>query len=85
MAEIENLYILENYRIHFRFTDGLEKVVDFKPFITNNSLTKPLADYGYFQKVRLYEQGRGIYWPNGYDFDPTYLRDYVEGEVSAKA
>ena len=85
MIEIENFEVLENYRIRFRFTDGLEKLIDFKTYIKYTLLTKPLADFIYFKQVHLYELGSGIYWPNGYDFDPTYLRDYVEGEILAKA
>ena len=85
MTKIEKFEILDNYRIAFRFTDGLEKTIDFEPYIKENPLTKPLADLNYFKQVHLYEQGSGIYWPNGYDFDPTYLRDYVEGEILAKA
>lgn len=85
MATIESFDVKENYKILFRFSDGLEKMIDFKPYINDTPLTKPLADFEYFKQVHLYERGSGIYWPNGYDFDPTYLRDYVEGEVLAKA
>ena len=81
MAEIEKVDVLENYRIYFRFIDGLEKTIDFKPYIKDNPITKPLAELDYFRQVKIYERGAGIYWPNGYDFDPTYLRDYVDGEV----
>jgi len=79
MTTIEKFDVLENYHIYFRFTDGLEKIIDFGPYIKDNSITKPLAALDYFSQVRLYERGSGIYWPNGYDFDPTYLRDYVPG------
>lgn len=84
MAEIEAFEVLDQYRIFFRFSTGLEKIVDFKPYINDNPITKPLADYNYFRLVRLYERGSGIYWPNGYDFDPIYLRDYVPGDVVSK-
>lgn len=81
MVKIENFEVLENYLIRFRFADGLEKTIDFKPYINDNLLTKPLSDVGYFKQVNVYERGSGIYWPNGYDFDPTYLRNYVKGEM----
>ena len=77
MAEIEKVNVLEDYRIYFRFTDGLEKTIDFKPYIKDDPITKPLAAPDYFRQVKIYERGAGIYWPNGYDFDPTYLRYYV--------
>ena len=83
MAEIEKFEVLTNYRIYFRFADGLEKIVDFKPYINDNPMTKPLADLNYFRQVQLYERGSGIFWPNGYDFDPVFLKNYVDGEVLA--
>ena len=85
MATIEAFEVLDQYHIYFRFSTGLEKIVDFKPYIKDNPITKPLADYTCFRQVQLYEYGSGIYWPNGYDFDPTYLRDYVDGEILTKA
>ena len=85
MARIETFEVLDQYRILFRFSTGLEKIVDFKPYIKDNPITKPLSDHNYFRQVRLYERGSGIYWPNGYDFDPIYLRDHVPGEVVSKA
>lgn len=85
MAKIEAFEVLDQYRIYFRFSTGLEKIVDFEPYIKDNPVIKPLADYDYFRQVQLYESGSGIYWPNGYDFDPTYLRDYVDGEILTSA
>ena len=58
------------------FDDGIEKHIDFKPFIGDDQLTKPLNDFSYFSQVRIYENGRGIYWPNQFDFCPDFLHDY---------
>ena len=33
----------------------------------------------YFKKVRVYPDGRGLYWPNGYDMCPDHLRYHVPG------
>lgn len=78
MATIEQFEVLSTYHIWFRFADGVEKVVDFWPYIKkDNPISGPLTDEAYFRQVKLYERGAGIYWPNGYDFDPTYLRDHV--------
>ena len=84
MAEIEKFDVLGDYRIWFQFTDGLKKVIDFKPYIKGDPITRPLADLNYFNKAQLYERGAGLYWPNGYDFDPTYLRDHAKGETMAR-
>ncbi|WP_373515862.1 DUF2442 domain-containing protein [Persicitalea sp.] len=75
LAHILDIKVLDDYEIKFEFNDGVCKIIDFKPFIKNDSLTKPLADMDYFEKVKLYDRGRGIYWDNGYDFCPDYLRE----------
>lgn len=80
MISITKLKVLDNTKIHFNFSDGTEKTIDFKPFIGEDKLTKPLSDPAYFQMVELYENGRGIYWPNDYDFCPDFLRKYQPGE-----
>jgi len=77
MTKIEKLKVLENFKIYFLFSDKSEKIIDFKLFIGNDKFTKPLSIPEYFSQVKIYENGRGIYWPNGYDFCPDYLREYV--------
>ncbi len=76
MISIKNFRIVDDKKIHFNFSDGVEKVIDFNPFIGEDKLSKPLSDPAYFQKVELYENGRGIYWPNDYDFCPDFLYQY---------
>lgn len=78
MVEILNFQILDDHLIRFDFNDGTSKTVNFKPFIGEDSLTKPLADPDYFRQAKLYDRGRGIYWPNEYDVCPDFLRDYAE-------
>jgi len=78
MVKINSIQILDNYNIHFVFDDGCEKTIDFKPFIKDDPLTSKLAEMGFFKQVKLYENGRGIYWPNEYDFCPDNLRYYIE-------
>lgn len=63
-----------NYDILLTFNDGIVKTINFKPFIGDDELTKPLSEISYFKSVKLYDRGRGIYWENGYDFCPDFLR-----------
>lgn len=82
MISINEFKVVQDKKIHFRFSDGTEKTVDFLPFIGEDKLSKPLLDPVYFQKARLVENGRGIYWPNDFDFCPDFLRQYeVDEEV----
>lgn len=81
MIHITKFQVLEDKKIHFNFSDNTKKTIDFNPFIGEDNLSKPLADPAYFQKVELYEYGRGIYWPNGFDFCPDLLRKYQPEEI----
>lgn len=76
MIAITKIKVLDERKIYFKFSDGTEKTIDFTPFIKEDSLSEKLVDPAYFRKVALYEYGRGIYWPNEYDFCPDFLKQY---------
>ena len=79
MIKIEKIEVLDNFFVYFYFSDGSNKTVDFKPFIDkNNPLTSPLLNTNFFKQVKIYENGRGIYWPNEFDFCPDYLRYFTK-------
>lgn len=80
MISITIFEVLDDKKIHFKFSDDTEKTVDFAPFIGKDKLSNPLLDPVYFQKVDLYENGRGVYWPNDYDFCPDFLHQYQPNE-----
>lgn len=71
---IENVQVHENYQLTIQFTDGLVKRIDILPFI-KNGVSRELRDADYFKKVSV-ENGY-ITWPNGFDFCPEFLRNYV--------
>ncbi len=83
MIRITNLEVLNDKRIRFQFSDHQEKTIDFTPFIGEDALSGPLANADYFRKVKIYEDRRGIYWPNEYDFCPDFLYQYQPDEVAA--
>ena len=78
MVKIHKIEILPDYHIHFVFSDGHEKLIDLKPFIKKNTLTEQLSDSDYFNQVKIYDNGRGIYWPNSYDICPDNLRYFIK-------
>lgn len=86
MIKITKFKVLNKGMIHLNFSDGTEKTIDFAPFIREDKISKPLSDPSYFKKVESYENGRGIFWPNGYDFCPDFLRQYKPDrkEIPAK-
>ncbi|OFY67716.1 MAG: hypothetical protein A3H98_14760 [Bacteroidetes bacterium RIFCSPLOWO2_02_FULL_36_8] len=76
MNKIVRIKILNNYRIRLKFNDGISKTVNFLPFI-GKGFTKEILKLNYFKKATI-EPGGGIAWPNGYDFCPDFLKEYVE-------
>ena len=73
METIIEVKPLDNYNIWIRFSDNYDAVINIKPFISAGISTK-LLDYNYFKQVKIDEFG-GIYWDNGFDFCPNYLRE----------
>ena len=67
-----------NYIIEITFEDGFKGNLNMKPLI-RNGITKDLKDFEYFENVEIDDFG-GIYWPNGYDICPNYLRGIIEKE-----
>ncbi|MCC6864893.1 MAG: DUF2442 domain-containing protein [Ignavibacteria bacterium] len=78
MVKIIKIKLLQNYLIHFFFSDNTDKVIDLSKFIKENSINEVLKNKDYFAKVKLYDNGRGIYWPNGFDLCPDTLRYFTE-------
>ena len=78
MVKIIHLEVREQFQLHLVFDDGVEKTIDGTQFITKNTqLTTALADPFYFKQVRIYDNGRGLYWPNDYDICPDNLRYHI--------
>ena len=78
MIKIIKIELLDNYLIHIYFDDDTDKVIDIKGFIKEGSINESLNNVEFFNQVKIYDNGRGIYWPNGYDLCPDTLRYYTE-------
>lgn len=75
MGKIKKIQVLEDSKILFVFDDSSSKTIDFHGFIGKSRLTEPLLGKKYFNQVAVYENGRGIYWPNGFDFCADFLKE----------
>jgi hypothetical protein len=65
---------IKDYKIKLHFSDGVSKIVDFKPFLTSTrKIITPLIDTDYFKSF--YVDEITICWPNGLDFAPELLHD----------
>ena len=58
------------YRIAVTFSDGVEKTLDFVPWL-EGPVFEPLRDVVYFQ--RFFIDGGTVTWPNGADIAPETL------------
>jgi Protein of unknown function (DUF2442) len=72
MYETIEIKVLANYKIWVKFNDGEERVIDILPFL-NKGIAKELLDIKKNNEVKI-DSGGGIYWANGYDFCPNYLK-----------
>ena len=75
---------VSGYRLHIRFDDGLERVIDFEPVLWGE-LYGPLRQLEMFQTVRLDPEFKTLVWENGADFDPSILHDWPAHEGAWRA
>ena len=81
MHVVNQLKVLDQYRIWLKFSDGEDKIINFRPYL-GKGITEELLDYDKFSQVFI-EPGGGIAWKNGYDFCPNFLKE-IAGEKSEK-
>lgn len=75
MNKIIAFKILDDYQIWLQFQDGESKTIDFSTLI-GKGISEPLLDKDYFNQVSI-DNGGGLEWPNGMDFCPNFLKDYI--------
>jgi hypothetical protein len=68
------------YRLHVEFDNGDAGEVDLSKYLRFRGVFAPLADPGYFAKVRVDADGDTISWPNDADVDPVVLHHWVTGK-----
>jgi hypothetical protein len=83
MNRVVKVQPIQKYLLELTFSDGYQKIVDLSPYI-DTGLSAALTEDDYFWKVAI-ESGGGIFWPNGYDFCPNFLRDEVPAIKLAQA
>lgn len=65
------------YTLEVEFDDKTTQVIDFQP-ILQGELYEPLRDLTLFNQVQIDPEVYTLVWPNGADFDPATLHDWVE-------
>jgi hypothetical protein len=79
LMDIVGARALGDYRLHLRFEDGVEGVVDLAPHLSFQGVFEPLRDPAYFARVRVDADLGTVAWPNGADLDPDVLYSRVTG------
>ena len=69
-----------DYLIHVVFNDGVERTVDFLPWI-RGPIFEPLRDTTYFQ--RFFLEAGTVAWPNGADIAPETLYERARPNEAA--
>jgi len=71
---------VNEYRIRLKFSDGVEKVVDFSKWL-RGPVFEPLRDVRRFKNFFL--AGGTVCWPNGADVAPETLRQAADAAATA--
>lgn len=83
MNKIIDIKFAGDFELSLKFNDGESKTINFEPLI-GKGISSQLLDKKYFRKVSI-DNGGGIEWPNGMDFCPNFLKEYISNsEIKTK-
>ncbi len=80
LKDISSVQPLDNYKLHLKFEDNQEGVVDISQLIEFTGIFAPLQDLTYFKQVKVNPEWGTIYWENGADLDPDVLYSIVTNQ-----
>jgi hypothetical protein len=80
LKDVVKVEYLDDYRLHLRFEDGAEGVIDVSDLVKFTGVFAPLEDKAYFAQVRVNPDIGTICWPNDADLDPDVLYAAITGE-----
>lgn len=75
MNKLIAIKVLGDYILWLQFQDGESKTINFLPLI-GKGVSALLLDKEYFKQVAI-DNGGGIEWPNGFDFCPNFLKEFI--------
>ena len=78
--------IVAPYTLRVQFDDGARQTINFEPVLAGE-LYGPLRALSLFNQVQIDPEVRTLAWPNGADFDPATLHDWLRDgkELIARA
>ena len=75
--------IVAPYVLHVRFDDTTTQTINFQPVLAGE-LYAPLNDLDLFNRVSIDPEVHTLVWPNGADFDPATLHDWLLHEAALR-
>jgi hypothetical protein len=78
LADVVAVEVGEGHRIRVRFEDGHEGEVDIATVVPFSGIFAPLADPGFFRRVRVDPELGTVVWPNGADLAPDHLYERIQ-------
>lgn len=79
MHRLINIKLLEGYKIHLYFEDGLNSEIDFESFL-QKGFARELLNKENFKQVYI-ESGGGLAWKNSFDFCPNFLYEISSKQI----
>lgn len=75
--QVRRFQITAPYTLRVAFDGDTEQTINFEPVLAGQ-LFGPLRDLALFNQVQLDTEVHTLVWPNGADFDPATLHDWLE-------
>jgi hypothetical protein len=73
MIWIRSVTVLEQFKVHLEFNNGVHKVVDLEPLLRGPIFESLRTDPDLFRTVHVDDELGTIVWANGADIDPDVL------------
>ena len=70
---------LPAHRLHVRFDDGVEGIVDVAQLVEFKGVFEPLRDHAFFAQARVHPELCTVCWPNDADLDSDVLYAKIAG------
>lgn len=77
LYKVMEFEIVSDYTLLVLFDDDTRQVIDFEP-VLHGEMWGPLRDLALFNQVSIDPIARTLSWPNGADFDPETLRNWLQ-------
>lgn len=80
LKDIVSVQPLASHRLHLRFEDGVDGIINVSELIPFSGIFAPLADPTYFATVQVNPEFGTIVWDNGADLDPDVLYSLITNQ-----